>query len=300
MSFSVEFPRRAWRRAIRVARRLAGQPEIIPFDRRILDRRRRWMVEGQPHWSYALDPKLAGQAFMRERGYQTPESYGQLARITDLPELDSLPSRFVLKPLSGKSSNNVFLMDHGSSLLDRVPMSRQDIIDKVGADCPESFLLEELLVNFDGRVGAPWDFKFYCFGSDIALIVVIERNDKRNKDLNRYWYLYPDWTPLPFPLKTKDPPSPGVPPRPDCMDEMMQVARTVGEELGIFIRIDMYATTRGVVFGEFTAQPSRGLNFTPEANEFLGRKWVGLEGCAPRHPTAPRPLSLGSSIPQQT
>ena len=46
------------------------------------------------------------------------------------------------------------------------------------------------------------------------------------------------------------------------------------------LRIDMYATPEGPVFGEFTAWPRGGSFFTPEANEYLGRMWRGEEGAA--------------------
>ena len=42
---------------------------------------------------------------------------------------------------------------------------------------------------------------------------------------------------------------------PDCTDELISTAKLLGKSVEMFMRIDLYATTRGAVFGEFTSQP---------------------------------------------
>ena len=44
------------------------------------------------------------------------------------------------------------------------------------------------------------------------------------------------------------------------------------------MRIDLYATTRGSVFGEFTPTPQGGKGYTPAADRWLGNLWQGKEG----------------------
>jgi hypothetical protein len=66
---------------------------------------------------------------------------------------------------------------------------------------------------------------------------------------------------------------------PDCADELISTAKLLGKSVGMFMRIDLYATTRGAVFGEFTPQPHGGKGFTEWADEWLGSLWEGKEGC---------------------
>lgn len=62
---------------------------------------------------------------------------------------------------------------------------------------------------------------------------------------------------------------------------MLRIVSDVGQRLNIFLRIDMYATTRGPVFGEFTAYPHNGLAYTPRGDAWLGSLWTTPDGGAP-------------------
>ena len=251
-----------------------------PFGDRIRDRHRRWWKEGQSHPLKALGGKREGQDYMQALGYQVPRVHAMFDRITDLPELSDLPPRIVLKPDKGCSSKNVFLIENSHNLLDNTPLSRADIIAKVGADSTEPFLAEELLQHDAGRRGLPYDYKFNCFGSQIASLHVVERNSMTHKHQNRYWYLTEDWALQPIRISRSLYPERTLPPKPDCLDEMLALIRDVGARLNCFVRIDIYATARGPVFGEFTAFPNMGYGYTPEAEARFGAMWQGLEGCA--------------------
>jgi hypothetical protein len=45
------------------------------------------------------------------------------------------------------------------------------------------------------------------------------------------------------------------------------------------MRIDMYATDKGAVFGEFTPTPQGGKGYSEWAEKYLGSFWKGEEGC---------------------
>ncbi|MBA3910355.1 MAG: hypothetical protein C0524_10850 [Rhodobacter sp.] len=259
-----------------------ASPETLgfpPFGARIRDRHRRWWKEGQSHPLKAIGGKREGQDYMRALGYQVPELYAKFDHITDLPELSDLPPRIVLKPNGGHSVKNVFPIENGHNLLDRTPLSRADIIAKTGKDSTQGFLVEELLQHYDARPGLPIDYKFNCFGSRIASINVVERNSLTHKRQNRYWYLANDWALQPFRVNEKFYQERTLPPKPDCLDEMLALVRDVGARLNCFVRIDLYATSRGPVFGEFTAFPHMGYGYTPQAEAYFGAMWQGLEGC---------------------
>ncbi len=253
-----------------------------PFSLRIRNRHRRWRHEGQSHPLNALRGKREGQDYMRDLGYQVPQVYAALDHIADLPELSDLPSRIIVKPNRGHSVRNVFALENGHCLINETPLSRADIIAKIGEAGSQPFLVEELLQNHDGRRGLPYDYKFNCFGDKVASINVIERNSLTDEALNRYWYLTADWTHQPFRVNTSHYHERSLPPKPACLEDMFALVRDVGSRLNCFVRIDLYATTRGPVFGEFTAFPHMGVGFTPQAEAYFGALWQGLEGCLKR------------------
>lgn len=202
-----------------------------------------------------------------------------LDRITDLPELAVLGPRFVLKPVDGHSSRNVFAMQDGVNLIGGQAMTRADIIRQVGADSTTAFLVEELLQDWSGGTGLPMDFKFHCFGHDVVLLHVVERHSAIDSNLNRHWFLTPDFEPLGFPVLRRVGRFPGLPPKPPIYPELLDMARAIAGGLNAFVRVDLYATPRGPVFGELTPFPHGGTGFTPRANAFLGGFWRGQEGC---------------------
>lgn len=252
---------------------------IVGYQQRIRDRHTRWHQPGQAHWTAGISPKLKGIEFVRGLGFAVPETYGIFPTLADVP-LDRLPSNVVLKPQHGFSAKGVFLLRDGVDQLTGKTASREWMLAEAGKSAASPYMAEELLVNFDGRKGAPLDFKFSCFGPRVAYCTVIERNTiTGNSDQNRYWYMTPQWTPLPFRVRWDLRPEWDMPPTPPFLDEMFAMATEIGRRLNIFMRIDLYATTRGPVFGEFTPFPARGKHTTPLADLWLGAMWQGEEGC---------------------
>ena len=68
--------------------------------------------------------------------------------------------------------------------------------------------------------------------------------------------------------------------RPDCWEEMIEAVQTIGKAVGIYMRIDMFATDRGAVFGEFTPTPHGGKGYSKHVDEYLAGFWHGEEGVA--------------------
>jgi hypothetical protein len=253
------------------------------FGTRIIDRHHRWHSAGRPDHIKHVVGKVAGQEFARSFGMQVPVLYTTITSIVDLPNFSDLPDTFVLKPITGHSSNNVFALRNGINIFDQKHYSRDDLVSHIGQTSGgqqrSKFLIEELLQNFDGKPGIPNDYKFYCFGENIALIQVIERNSTVDRSINKQWFLTEDWRPLGLHIKRLEKPETSLPARPDFLEAMASLVKGMGAYLNMFMRIDMYATTRGPVFGELTPFPNLGRGYTPEANAWLGRLWIGEEGC---------------------
>ena len=251
----------------------------IGFQQRIWDRIVRWETPGGAHWTAGISPKIKGIEFVRSLGHAVPETYGIFPCLAEVP-LDQLPPDVVLKPQHGYSAKGVFLLRNGVDQITGHAASRDWLLAEAGKSAALSYMAEELLVNFDGRGGAPLDYKFSCFGPRVVYCTVIERNTiKGSGDLNRYWYMTPDWKPVPMRLRWDIRPERGIAPAPPFLDKMFAMASDIGRHLDVFMRIDLYATTRGPVFGEFTPFPARGREVTPLANLWLGAMWEGLEGC---------------------
>nr|WP_280177461.1 ATP-grasp fold amidoligase family protein [Microvirga pakistanensis] len=257
----------------------------MTFSEHLHARRERWWVKRQlPQYS-RLSGKLEGRSFMKDNGFKVPEEIGLYPRIEEIPEFSNLPNKFVLKPSSGYSAKNVFVISEGVNLLDGKIYNRNSVIDAVnqsyaGREFRGKFLIEELLINWDQKDGIPLDYKFYCFGERIAFVHVVERNSGVNIKANRHWFMKDDWSDLGFKIQTTQELQKEPLPRPACYKELIDTVRTVGRMLNMFMRIDMYATTRGAVFGEFTPTPHGGSGYTKEADQWLGSLWKGVEGAS--------------------
>ena len=54
---------------------------------------------------------------------------------------------------------------------------------------------------------------------------------------------------------------------------MILIAKRLGGAFGNFVRVDFYLTSKGIYFGEFSSVPAGYRDFTPFADEYLGRLW---------------------------
>jgi hypothetical protein len=255
------------------------------FSERIIDRHRRWWIEREPHPSKNLAGKLEGPLFVTTQGFNVPEVYHVGETADSIPDFASLPSRFVIKPSRGWSAKNTYVMVDGKNQLDGHSYSRDQIVrafqqnTTIDGDRSIKVLVEEYLVNWNGDVNrTPYDFKFHMFGQKLAFCLIVERNSISNPELNRYWYVDAAYLPLEEGVITRCPADPNLPERPMCWDDLVEMATSLGRKLGMFMRIDLYATTRGAVFGEFTPQPFGGKGFTPKGDRWLGSLWQGKEG----------------------
>lgn len=265
-------------------------PALLPFPRpltlhrRICLRNNRWRYSGQTIWQADLTNKLIGRQFAIDHGVKVPNLYLVCERMEEPPEFDALPPKFVLKPTIGHSSQNVFAIEHGVNFFDGELWDRSKVIEFIRAqpDLTENpsvrYIVEEYLEDWDFAVGLPLDYKFYMFGSRLVLIRVLERGNDRK--IKRAWQFDPKWAPISIPIVIGQSIPTESLPKPDCFDDMIRDAHNLGKALGIFMRVDLYATTGGSVFGEFT--PSPGSGFTRWGDNWLGGMWRGLEGAGDR------------------
>lgn len=263
-----------------------GWEEGMPlFSEMIKKRNHDWWKGKKSVWQKKLSPKLAGRNFVEELGLKVPDLYWKGKNIEQIPEFDQLPEDFVIKPEKGWSSNNVYCMKNGEDLLSHQPHNRQTIIDgllnnEFVATNKPTIMIEELLKPEQKQSddGIPRDFKFYCFGEDIVMIHVALRKSEIHKTKNEHQYYTPEFKIIESRVMENRQQGQIPIDRPDCWDEMVQSAQTIGKALGIYMRIDMFPTNRGAVFGEFTPTPHGGNGYSNFADEYLGSFWKGEEG----------------------
>ncbi|RAH14447.1 MAG: hypothetical protein CMB20_003340 [Methanobacteriota archaeon] len=254
------------------------------FSERIIDRHRRWWIEKELHPHKNLAGKIKGPEYVFNAGHKVPTIYHVGDKAESLPKFKKLPERFVIKPTKGWSAKNVFVMVDGVNLLDQKKWKRNQIVksleknSELDSNDRVKLLVEEFLVNWDGVFGIPLDYKFFMFGGEIAFCHIIKRLSNTDTSRNLHWYVDENFESIGMKIITTQNPETELCSKPTCWDDLVSTAKGLGEKLDMFMRIDLYGTTRGAVFGEFTPQPHGGRGYTIEADKWLGSLWSGIEG----------------------
>ncbi len=133
----------------------------------------------------------------------------------------------------------------------------------------DSWLVEELLRPADGSVAPIADYKCYCFGGRVALIVHKRAASGRKKYFAQVYDR--DWHPVNVGLEDRDDP---VVEAPLNGRRLIETAERAASALCYpFIRIDLYDSHRGIVLGEFTPGPGRAYGFNDEWNVRFVALW---------------------------
>ena len=195
----------------------------------------------------------------------------------DAPSLDvidfvALPEAVVIKPNNGWSCNGVMLIAGETELLSRAAVPRSTLrdfcrqtLDSTGLT-DSRILVEEFLRDYDPRFVIPRDFKVYVAGGRAWIIQVIDRNGP--KETHNHSIYTREWIKIDDLFRTNHKPGPAVS-RPALLPELVELAELLARDTGVFLRLDFYLTTRGVVFGEFTASPGSGTRYTPFGEQYL-------------------------------
>lgn len=94
----------------------------------------------------------------------------------------------------------------------------------------------------------------------------------------KFYFFDKDWKLLRYNIRGKGAPENFTLPKPDCMNEMFQIAGRLSRDKP-FTRIDLYNCNGKIYFGEITFFPDSGLdkNLLPETDEYWGKK-IKLDG----------------------
>jgi hypothetical protein len=264
-----------------------GSPEVPEtFSERLLRRQREWWgrprLRDAPHrwresrarrsrddpdeawrccerWQRTLCNKWNGREFAVRNGLDVPALLWSGGPIEQVP-LDALPASYVIKPEWGGGRRGVLVVAEGRELL-RGP-----------AGSPGRVLVEECMSGQDGRPGLPPEFKLHVFGGEVAAVQVIER-EFPPPSASRFYT--PGWEPIEDPMDLSLTHGEVRPP-PEGLEDMVAAAARIGAQLATYMRIDVFATGRGLMHNEFSSIPNRGLEFSPYCDEWFGRLWAEL------------------------
>ncbi len=133
-------------------------------------------------------------------------------------------------------------------------------------DVSPRLLAERVVEMPDGE--APEDYKFFVFDGRVHFI---QYDADRFKEHRRNMYDR-DWNLVPAGIIY--PPVLGHIPKPPNFDEMVRIAEKIGAGFD-FIRVDLYTTPKGVMFGETTFYPGGGIDpvTPPEWELKFGEPW---------------------------
>lgn len=201
----------------------------------------------------------------------------------DQIDFNTLPERFVLKTnQSGGSLGVVICMDKASFDKNRakkmLEKSLKQDLSKIHVEWPyknvKPMIMAEQYMCDDSEFnkGGLSDYKFTCFNGIADNVMVC--TDRASGD-TKFYFFDRNWNLMPLNVRGKNTDPSFKLPKPDCMDEMFEIAGKLSEGIP-FLRVDLYCINNRPYFGETTFFPDSGFdpNILPETEKYFGDKII--------------------------
>ncbi len=233
---------------------------------------------------FSLDKKSVAYPFVDNFGVKTPKVFFKSTKLEDIKLSTDLGS-FVLKPEQSHSSLGVTLnyYDHEKNeyleLLSNNKVTFDDILKTSNEIMLEKkiankWMVEELLLADDGDVYALDDWKFYTFYGEIGLI--LQKHKCLNGDI-QYKLYDKDLNVVTNTGKYIGKINKELPIA-KHIHQMMEDAKKLSSMIPrAYMRVDLFSTDQGVVFGEFTPFPGGFSMFWKAWDKYLGQLWLDAE-----------------------
>lgn len=116
------------------------------------------------------------------------------------------------------------------------------------------------------------DYKFTCFNGVADNVMVCTG---RATGETKFYFFDRDWNLMPLNVRGKNTAPSFKLPKPDCMNEMFEIAGKLSEGIP-FLRVDLYCINNRPFFGEMTFFPDSGFdpNILPETEKYFGNKII--------------------------
>ena len=203
----------------------------------------------------------------------------------DFDEIDfeKLPNQFVLKTNNGGGNMGVIVCKNKSLLnkeraKKKLRLSLKGSIYKMYREWPykdvkpkifaEAYMEDDSEFNKGGLA----DYKFTCFNGEADNVMVC---CERQTGETKFYFFDQAWNLLPLNKRGKETSPNFKLPKPDCMDEMFEIAGKLSEGIP-FLRVDLYYINGRPYFGETTFFPASGFdpNILQETELLFGEKIV--------------------------
>lgn len=201
----------------------------------------------------------------------------------DQIDFDNLPEQFVLKTNHSGGNTGVVVCNEKSKLNKqetkrKLELSLRHSVYSKHREWPyknvkprimaEQFMTDDSEFNKGGLS----DYKFTCFNGVADNVMVC--TDRASGDTKFYFYDR-DWNLMPLNVRGKNTSPSFKLPKPDCMDEMFEIAGKLSEGIP-FLRVDLYCINDRPYFGETTFFPASGFdpNILPETEKYFGDKII--------------------------
>ena len=253
---------------------------------RLIDLNRTAKTRGMRYRGMRHNRKRDGYLLAERLGIRVPAVWVPTVTVESLEE-PMLRDRCVIKPHDGSTNRGVHVLtregdrwrDHMNGSLRTFTDLRRSLAEGAAAGRHSATLLvEEALVPRKGAgpgIPIPDDLKVFFF-DDLPLVVMQRRlhSSSRAEDW-RFAFWSPQGRRL-GPVRYVERFDDGLE-RPRGLREVVDAATVIARELALpQVRIDMYDTDRGPVFGEITPLPGEGL-WIPEVDRLLGLAGARVE-----------------------
>ena len=231
---------------------------------------RRFSSRKWADWSTTDNPeivpmisKLAGRSLAESLGIPTPQLL--YSGPSESLNLESLPRQYVLKSARGSAASRVFLMDDGFDWLRKVKI-QNDQLHTVASSWDSSVLVEEFIQDSLDKK-PPIDYKLFVFGAHVDSLMLFDRTGNRQRIIS----YSTEWERIPSHMNNKLD-GPEIP-RPNLLADLLQAASKIGQFFKTFLRVDMYCSPHGILFGELCCNPCSGRYFSDWADKHFGQVW---------------------------
>ena len=244
------------------------------------------------HWnSLGRDGLPVRQLLDKQFSYRLAASHGvstpQVFGVWDEPSAitwEDLPEAFVLKTNRGSTSQGVFPCRRSDDQFlvggaDQ-PLSSADLVRRIEHVRETSrveypvFAEEWLRTDTIAPPDVPEDIKLYSFLGRVGMVMI--RSVPKHGAKYSVRYLTREGEDL-GDISPDRRISDQIP-APDDLEGLVAAAERLSAAVrSPFIRVDLYETTRGIVFGELTPLPGGRQHFTNGVDEQLGRLWEDAE-----------------------
>lgn len=207
--------------------------------------------KAMPQW---VKDKPKAYDHARKMGVHVAHVFQIAKKACDI-DWDVLPNQFVVQATRGCSCNGTFPLRRSRigyfNFFTGEDCSHRQIEDAFARHVHAyafDVMAKEFITDESFSMQVPSDYKFFCFGGEvIGMILQVTRNPNYPQGVvccDREWRVIARNCDLELA-------------KPRCAEELLSQALRLAKSIETpFVRVDMFASSRGPVFGEFTLTPA--------------------------------------------